>query len=474
MRVTQNSFIAQAARQARNRNVEILKLSEQLTSGLRILRPSDDPGVMGSLLANKSADRRMDIDLANIASARTRLNQGHSQLQSAIELMRSARDLAIEGTQSLEPDILGNSVNSILDQLFQIANSTDGGQPIFAGTATDGKAFEITRHDAQGRISAVEYTGVDQRLETIVAPGLTVDVLYGGNDVFGYGPQRDTQIRGVTGAKAGTGRDTATGTGQLLVEHDQTVFNGTLGIKAGTSTGSDTLIGFGNQLVIQQTSSGPTVQLNGGPPVAFSSASVDLPVTDENSRTVHLDMSDVPADASGATSVAGLGTLTIDGGLTKYPIDFTDNQELINPVTQEVTYVDSTEISRAGEASIHYGGHIDAFQSLVQLRDLMLHSDEVSTTEYQDQMEMYQGDLQVALDQMLEILGEQSVSLENLDRLETRTDESQLETRLAIGDAENSDPTEVILQLQQEQNLLQFIYASAAGAFDVSLLDFVR
>ena len=81
MRVTQNSFITQVARQARNRNIEILKLSEQLTTGLRILRPSDDPGVIGSLLANKSADRRMDVDLANISSARTRLNQGHSELQ---------------------------------------------------------------------------------------------------------------------------------------------------------------------------------------------------------------------------------------------------------------------------------------------------------------------------------------------------------------------------------------------------------
>jgi flagellin-like hook-associated protein FlgL len=361
-----------------------------------------------------------------------------------------------------------------LDQVFIISNSEAGGRPLFAGTATDGTAFKATRRDTAGRIAAVEYEGSNQRHQAIVSPALTVDVVYGGSDVFGVGPQRDTNFRGLTGAKAGVGRDTASGSGELIVEHEQTVFSGTLGIKAGTSSSSDTLIGFGNELVIADTGSGQTVSLNGGPPVDFTGASVDLPVSDLQGRTIHLDMSDVAADAVGTTSVAGLGTVSIDGGTTKIPINFSDNQALVDPLTQQVTHVDTTEISRIGTADIEYGGKVDVFQSLVQLRDLLLHSDEHSTVEFKERMELYQEDLQVALDGMLEIVGEQSVTLENLDRLENRMIETQLETRLAIGETENADPTDVILQLQTEQNLLQFIYASASGAFDVNLLDFIR
>ena len=74
----------------------------------------------------------------------------------------------------------------------------------------------------------------------------------------------------------------------------------------------------------------------------------------------------------------------------------------------------------------------------------------------------------------MQVVGEQSVTLENLDALQLRTEEFQLDTRTAIGSIENADMSEVILQLQNEQNLLQFVYASAATIFDNNLLDFIR
>jgi len=82
-------------------------------------------------------------------------------------------------------------------------------------------------------------------------------------------------------------------------------------------------------------------------------------------------------------------------------------------------------------------------------------------------------DLQRVQHQILSVVGEQSVTLENLDALENRSQDVQLDTRLAIGDMENADMAEVILALQNEQNILQFVYASAANTFNASLLDFI-
>ena len=112
---------------------------------------------------------------------------------------------------------------------------------------------------------------------------------------------------------------------------------------------------------------------------------------------------------------------------------------------------------------------MDSFQSLIQIRDLLLNADDTTEVEFQERMELYQEDLQFALESMLDVVGEQSVALENLDRLEDRTSSSQLETRIAIDDTENAELTEVILQLQSEQTLLQYVYDSAAGAFLMSI-----
>lgn len=475
MRVTQNTFISQVSRQASERNAEILRLQEQLTSGVRIQRPSDDPGVIGSLLANKSSVARMDVDLQNVASARTRLNQGHAQLLAGVELMRTARDLAIDGAQSLERETIAQSIDSVLQQLVLVANSTDGGRPLFAGTATDGDAFEITGYDSDGRIATVEYVGVAQRQQTIVGPGLTVDVLYGGEDVFGLGPHRDTTFTGNTGAQSGVSRDTAIGRGTLTIGHQETIYHWQMGVQPGASSDQDTVIGFGrDQIRIENTSDGRTISLNGGTPVPFDETSTDLAVADPEGRLIHVDMSAVPIDAEGTSTLFTLGTASIDGGTTEVPINFTDDQALFDSVTGHVTFVDTTNVRRVGEDDVHYGGRVDAFQSLIQLRDLLLNSDGLPENEFQDRMELYQADLQVSLDRMLDIVGEQSVDLENLDRLDERTTETQLETQIAIADTENADLTEVILQLQSEQTLLEYIYASAAGTFDVNLLDFIR
>ena len=477
MRVTQQSFNEQVSREARSRTQEILRLQQQLTTGLRIERPSDDPGAMGSLLGHKAIDARMEVDLQNISTARSRLGQSNSHLRSAVERMRDARDLALEGVQSQEPRTVAQSVNAILEQMLNVANSTEGGGALFAGTSNDGPAYEVTAYDAEGRIAAVAYAGSNQRSQTIVGPFQTVDVMYSGEEVFRLTDRGETSYFGDTGARSGTGSDTGSGDGQLQIQHTSTQYFGIAGVTPGASSvGGDTVIGERgtHNLTITDTGSGQTVSLNGGVAIAFDATSTDLAVTGPNGEVVHVDLSAVAPTASGNVEIEANGTISNDGGATSLAIDFSNNQQLISSTTGEVTNVDTANVTRTGTEDLSYVGSIDVFEALIELRDLLESREEFGSGEFQHEMSNRQADIDRLLDHMLDVVGEQAVDLENLDWIETRTQEAQLETRIAIGDVENADLTEVILQLQTEQTLLEYVYATAAGSFDVNLLDFLR
>ena len=79
----------------------------------------------------------------------------------------------------------------------------------------------------------------------------------------------------------------------------------------------------------------------------------------------------------------------------------------------------------------------------------------------------------LARDSVLDAVAEQSVALENLDALEARTRDLQLETRRVISDIESADIAEVVVELQNTETMLQFTFAATVALMDQSLLDFL-
>ena len=198
--------------------------------------------------------------------------------------------------------------------------------------------------------------------------------------------------------------------------------------------------------------------------VPFNALSVDLKVSAPNGESVFVDLSAVPAVFTGGVPITADGTISVDGGVSAVPISFSANQTLTHAVTSEVTNVNSVNIRRTGTEGIEYVGTLDAFEVLIQLRDQLRNSQSISSTELDAIMQHRIKDLERIQHQILSVVGEQSVTLENLDALESRAQDVQLDTRLAIGDMENADMAEVILELQYEQNILQFVYASVKPA----------
>jgi len=132
-------------------------VSQQLSSGLRITQASDDPDEIAPLLQLR-ADAASNTQItSNLGMAQTDAKAADTALGSAIQLMDQASTLGAQGagstTGASTRQSLASQVESVLDQMVQISQTTVQGRFIFSGDADDEPAYQVD-------LSAPE--GVDQ------------------------------------------------------------------------------------------------------------------------------------------------------------------------------------------------------------------------------------------------------------------------------------------------------------------------
>jgi flagellin-like hook-associated protein FlgL len=476
IRITQQQSISQSVRQAQLRQQQMANLQRQLATGLRVGKPTDDPGAWGVISANKVSVRRANTDLENISTVRQRLNQSTASLTEAGNLLVRARELALSGEQSQERETLALEVDGLIDGLLSIANSADAGIHLFSGTASDKVPFAVTDVDHHGRPIRIQYLGSEDESHVLVGPNSAVRMLASGSKIFQQSDRQDTTYLGSTGASAGAGTDNATRVGEVRVRHTGTSYGAGNVAPGASSIGGDTIIGPPGEhhLTIQDDPiKGRVVRLNDGAAVPFDGSSSDLQVRGAGGDVLWVDMTAVPSSFTGIVEITASGTLSVDGGASEVPIDFSNSQLVTHQTSGAVTVVDSSGIRRTGTDRVEYAGTAGAFESLMLLRDDLRRADEWSTPEFSSIMAARISDITRAHSQILDFVGEQSVELANVERLETRTRELQLVTEQATIELESADMADVITRLQNEQNHLQYIYAATANLFQTNILDFL-
>ena len=78
------------------------------------------------------------------------------------------------------------------------------------------------------------------------------------------------------------------------------------------------------------------------------------------------------------------------------------------------------------------------------------------------------------MDNLIRVLGQQSVSLSSLEAVDIRHEDVQLDTQRVISEIASTDTASAILTMQNTQNLLDLTYASSVRLMEQSLLDFLR
>jgi len=451
-------------------------VQEQMSTGFRVNRPSDDPSGQKIILNQSTLLQQLTTQLDSIGTARNILSNAQTQVQDAQQLLVKAKDIALQARQSNEPsekNVFVQQLDSILKQLEDVANFQSSGQYLFAGTQT-GKPPFTGVVDGQPT-----YQGSEQAAG-ISLPGhpeiKTYDI---GSHVFQPTTAGGLVVSGSTGIATGTGTSSGSATTTLTIRHSTTTYDGGSGIQAGTSSpDGDTVLGPSGRhtLTIHETAgdgSAGTISLNGGPPVSFTNAQTDLQVTGPDGEMVFVNTQTITAGFHGTVNLTASGTLSIDRGTTQIPIDFSDNQTLTSQNTAVVQHFDTTKLKTTGTVTAAPARTADIFQAVIQLKETIQNAGNLGPAEQDAAYQRSLGNLDAAGDHLLNIIGGQSVDLEHLEMLQSRIQTLQLNARTMLSDTQSTDYAAAITQLQEQQNLLQFTLQTVTTMNSISILDFL-
>ncbi|MCS3939752.1 flagellar hook-associated protein 3 FlgL [Salinibacter ruber] len=124
---------------------DISRLREQISSGKRINRPSDDPSSFATAERMKTLGNQLARREESIASARTFVDRTQQELDGLADLFTKAREdgvRAADDTRSADDRAaIANELRSIKDEVVDRMNSTQDGEYIFAGNRTDTQPF---------------------------------------------------------------------------------------------------------------------------------------------------------------------------------------------------------------------------------------------------------------------------------------------------------------------------------------------
>jgi flagellar hook-associated protein 3 FlgL len=182
VRVTDQQFYEPLFNDLQQTRARILSAQEQVSSGLRVAKPSDDPSAFGEVVRHKAVLSKTQQVIRNIQFATARLDIADSALTQASNLLARAKELAVRARSdtntSTERTAIAQEVRQIHRQLVGIANTEANGQTVFAGTRTDVSPFVITVGDT------VVYQGNGETQSIEVESGQTVQVTIPGSQVF--------------------------------------------------------------------------------------------------------------------------------------------------------------------------------------------------------------------------------------------------------------------------------------------------
>ncbi|MDU1083313.1 MAG: flagellar hook-associated protein FlgL [Leclercia adecarboxylata] len=180
MRISTQMMYEQNMRGVTESQSKWLSYGEQMSTGKRVNRPSDDPiAASQAVVVSQSQAQNSQYTLArSFATQKVSLEENVlGQVTTALQSAQEKIVYAGNGTLSdNDRNSLATDLQGIRDQLVNLANSTDGnGRYIFAGYKTDTAAFD----QATG-----EYAGGDTPISQQVDSARTMQISHTGSDVF--------------------------------------------------------------------------------------------------------------------------------------------------------------------------------------------------------------------------------------------------------------------------------------------------
>lgn len=193
MRISTGQIYQQGLLSMQNRQAELQRTELQLGSGLRIMKPSDDPsGAVKVLNLNANIDVLDQFD-RNVAVSESALSFSESVIDKATTVIQRVRELAIQGnnstTSAADRTSIANEIYTRLDELVGLANTRDAnGEYIFGGNRTGSPPFV----NSGGNVA---YVGDQGERRIMVGENTPVTIRDSGDRLFQSIPGGDGRVQ---------------------------------------------------------------------------------------------------------------------------------------------------------------------------------------------------------------------------------------------------------------------------------------
>ncbi|MGD6871030.1 flagellar hook-associated protein FlgL [Sutcliffiella horikoshii] len=141
MRVTQGMLTQNSLRQLSTSYSKMGKLMEQLSTGKKISRPSDDPVVAMKGMYYRTNLTELEQYKRNLSESYSWMENSEAALDHVQSVMHRARELVVQGSNetysSEDRQAMAKEIEQLKHDFVQVANTQVAGKYIFNGTAID-------------------------------------------------------------------------------------------------------------------------------------------------------------------------------------------------------------------------------------------------------------------------------------------------------------------------------------------------
>ncbi|NLP52700.1 flagellar hook-associated protein FlgL [Bacillus sp. RO1] len=141
MRVTQSMLTQNSLRQLSTSYSKMGKLMEQLSTGKKISKPSDDPVVAMKGMYYRTNLTELEQYKRNLSESYSWMENSEAALDHVQSLMHRARELVVQGSNDTyspeDRQAMAKEIEQLKHDFVQVANTQVAGKYIFNGTAID-------------------------------------------------------------------------------------------------------------------------------------------------------------------------------------------------------------------------------------------------------------------------------------------------------------------------------------------------
>ena len=249
MRVTQSMLSNNMLRNLNTNYGKMSKLQEQINSGSKITRPSDDP-----VVAVKGMAYRIELDKVtqyqrNIGEAHTWLDTTDEALGQVGEALKRVQELTVQAANdtntSEDRQKIDEEIKQIKEQLRDLANTKVGDNYIFSGTHTNEPLY---KDDA---LNTAVTTGATKPFKLNVFDGISIQVNTPGKEIFEKVDKFMGELTGLLSSGA-TGSDIGAKLGDGATTELGGLYETVLAARAGVGARQNRIEMMENRLDIQE------------------------------------------------------------------------------------------------------------------------------------------------------------------------------------------------------------------------------